>query len=99
MLEMTEAPPADANLLTGTVTSALYTGVSTQYQVALPSGTNVVVYEQNLERARAATQWQPGEQAQLAWSPNDTFAVDLPGTTETTTDEMLGDVAPAAAST
>jgi spermidine/putrescine transport system ATP-binding protein len=90
MLEMSETAPVGANLLTGTVTSALYTGVSTQYQVALPSGTTVVVYEQNLERARAATQWRPGEEAQLAWSPNDTFAVDLPANTDATDDEMLG---------
>jgi spermidine/putrescine transport system ATP-binding protein len=90
MLEMTETPPEGANLLTGTVTSALYMGVSTQYQVALRSGTIVVVYEQNLERARAATQWQPGEATQLAWSPRDTFAVDLPATHDATDDEMLG---------
>ena len=55
LLEMSETAPQGANLLTGTITSALYTGVSTQYQVVLPTGTSVVVYEQNLERARAAT--------------------------------------------
>jgi spermidine/putrescine transport system ATP-binding protein len=90
MLEMSETAPPGANLLTGRVTSALYTGVSTQYQVALADGTQVVVYEQNLERARASTQWQPGEEAQLAWSPGDTFAVDLPSAADATDEEMLG---------
>ncbi len=61
MLETTDPLPAGANTLSGVVRSALYTGVSTQYQVELPDGTLVVVYEQNLERARASTQWQPGE--------------------------------------
>jgi spermidine/putrescine transport system ATP-binding protein len=99
MLEMSETAPPGANLLTGSVTSALYTGVSTQYQVSLPSGTTVVVYEQNLERARAATQWRPGEEAQLVWSPNDTFAVDLPASTDATDDEMLGMASAAPADT
>jgi spermidine/putrescine transport system ATP-binding protein len=97
MLEMTETPPPGHNLLTGTVRSALYTGVSTQYQVALPDGTTVVVYEQNLERARASTQWAPGEEAQLVWSPSDTFGVDLPGASDATDDEMLGMAAPSVA--
>ena len=44
--------------------------------------------------AQCTTQWQPGEQTQLAWSPNDTFAVDLPATTDATEDEMLGMAAP-----
>src|SRR5262245_59305811 len=38
LLELSETVPPGSNLLTGTVTSALYTGVSTQYQVALPTG-------------------------------------------------------------
>lgn len=87
MLEMTETAPVGHNLLTGHVTSALYTGVSTQYQVALADGITVVVYEQNQERARASTQWHPGEEAQLAWSPGDSFAVDLPAG-PATQDEM-----------
>jgi spermidine/putrescine transport system ATP-binding protein len=90
MLEMHEEAPSSGNLLAGQVRSALYTGVSTQYQVALPDGAVVVVYEQNLERARTSTQWQAGEEAQLVWSPGDTFAVDLPASAETSADEMLG---------
>ncbi len=94
MLETSEAIPAGSNTLSGTVRSALYTGVSTQYQVGLPDDTQVVVYEQNLERARASTQWQPGESAVLSWSPEDTFAVDPPDASDASDAEMLGMAAP-----
>ncbi len=80
--------------MSGRVRSALYTGVSTQYQVDLPDGSRVVVYEQNIERARAATQWQVAEEVRLSWSPEDTFAVDPPASADATDAEMLGMAAP-----
>jgi spermidine/putrescine transport system ATP-binding protein len=64
------------NALTGHIQTLAYTGVSTQYQVQLPSGGTVAVYEQNLERATVGTLHQPGVEVRLAWSPEDTFAVD-----------------------
>ncbi len=94
LLELTDPVPAGANTLSGRVHSALYTGVSTQYQVDLPDGSRVVVYEQNIERARAATQWQVAEEVRLSWSPEDTFAVDPPASADATDAEMLGMAAP-----
>ena len=95
MLETTDPVPAGANTLSGQVRSALYTGVSTQYQVDLPDGSEVVVYEQNIERARTSTQWQVAEEVVLAWSPDDTFAVDPPAISDASDAEMLGMAAPA----
>ena len=94
LLETTDPVPAGANTLSGRVRSALYTGVSTQYQVDLPDGSNVVVYEQNFERARASTQWQVAEELVLSWSPDDSFAVDLPADSDASDAEMLGMAAP-----
>ena len=94
LLETTDPVPAGANTLTGRVRSALYTGVSTQYQIDLPDGSNVVVYEQNFERARASTQWQVAEELVLSWSPDDSFAVDPPATSDASDAEMLGMAAP-----
>ena len=70
------AVPAGMNVLTGHIRTLAYTGVSTQYQVELASGAIVAVYEQNLERATTGTLHRPGSQVQLAWSPDDTFAVE-----------------------
>ena len=84
--------PPGANTLSGRVRSALYTGVSTQYQVDLPDGASVTVYEQNFERARASTQWQVAEELVLSWSPDDTFAVDPPADSDASDAEMLGAV-------
>ena len=68
--------PTGLNVLTGSVSSSAYTGVSTQYQVALRDGHRVAVYEQNLERAVSGALRRPGEEVQLGWSPDDTFAVE-----------------------
>ncbi len=94
MLETSDPVPAGANTLPGKVRSALYTGVSTQYQVDLTNGSGVVVYEQNLERARTSTQWQVAEEVVLSWSPDDTFAVDPPATSDASDAEMMGMAAP-----
>jgi spermidine/putrescine transport system ATP-binding protein len=95
LLETTDPVPAGANTLRGRVRSALYTGVSTQYQIDLPDASSVVVYEQNFERARTSTQWQVAEELVLSWSPDDSFAVDPPATSDASDDEMLGMAAPA----
>ena len=68
--------PAGANQLEGRVRSTAYTGVSTQYQVELHNGGIVAVYEQNLARAESSTLLRPGQDVTLAWSPDDTFAVE-----------------------
>ena len=44
------APTPGHNELTGVVTDSSFTGVSTQYQVRLPWGQEVMVFEQNMSR-------------------------------------------------
>ncbi len=74
-----ELRPTD-NQLHGVITDTLYTGVSTQVRVALPDGSLLTVYEQNQARASRSDAWRPGDQVDLGWPPDDTFAVDpLPG--------------------
>jgi spermidine/putrescine transport system ATP-binding protein len=70
---VTTFPPR--NELSGRLVSTAYTGVSTQYQVALDDDREVQVYEQNLERALGARHRPIGERVRLSWSPEDTFAV------------------------
>ena len=52
--------PAGPTRWPGTVTDASYIGVSTQYIVETRSGTRVVVYEQNIERAIEVRAVEPG---------------------------------------
>jgi spermidine/putrescine transport system ATP-binding protein len=70
-----ELRPTD-NRLHGVITDTLYTGVSTQVRVALADGTSLTIYEQNLARASRSDAWRPGDQVDLGWAPDDTFAVD-----------------------
>ena len=77
--ETSEAVPEGLNHLLGTIRDASYLGVSTSYIVETKSGGTVTVYEQNVERATRAELWTPGEEVQLTWSPDHTFAVDVTG--------------------
>ncbi len=61
------------NELIGVVTDSSFTGVSTQYQVRLPWGQEVVVFEQNMSRDLRIV---AGESVALHWSPAHTFALD-----------------------
>jgi spermidine/putrescine transport system ATP-binding protein len=61
------------NELSGVVTDSSFTGVSTQYQVRLPWGQEVMVFEQNMRRD---TRIVPGQSVQLHWEPAHTFALD-----------------------
>jgi spermidine/putrescine transport system ATP-binding protein len=71
-----DAARTGANQLVGRVRSTAYTGVSTQYQIDMRNGSVVAVYEQNLARAESSTLLRPGQDVTLAWSPDDTFAVE-----------------------
>ena len=68
-------PPAGHNHLLGVVRDASYLGVSTQYLVEARGGTQIMVYEQNVERATKSELWARGEAVQLTWSPDHTFVV------------------------
>jgi spermidine/putrescine transport system ATP-binding protein len=75
MHEQSAEPPAGHNQLSGTVRDASYIGVSTQYIVEARGGAQIMVYEQNVERATKAELWAPGESVRLSWSPDHTFVV------------------------
>jgi spermidine/putrescine transport system ATP-binding protein len=77
--ETTEAIPDGQNHLQGTIRDASYLGVSTSYIVETKGGGTVTVYEQNVERATRAELWTPGEEVQMTWSPDHTFAVEAGG--------------------
>jgi spermidine/putrescine transport system ATP-binding protein len=78
--ETNEAVPEGQNHMLGTIRDASYLGVSTSYIVEARGGGTVTVYEQNVERATRAELWTPGEEVQMTWSPDHTFAVDATGT-------------------
>jgi spermidine/putrescine transport system ATP-binding protein len=67
--------PAGHNHLLGVVKDASYLGVSTQYLIEARGGAQIMVYEQNVERATKSELWAPGEAVQLTWSPDHTFVV------------------------
>jgi spermidine/putrescine transport system ATP-binding protein len=77
--EPTEPLAAELNRLTGVIRDASYMGVSTQYIVEATGGTELTVYEQNVDRATRSELWAPGEQVVLGWLPDHTFVVAAEG--------------------
>ena len=71
----TDAIPAAANQLDGTVTDVSYVGVSTQYIVDSKSGIPMTVYEQNIERTTNGSLYRQGDAVRLSWMPEHTFVV------------------------
>ena len=65
-------PAAGSNWVGGLLRMSTYIGVSHQYKVEGPGGTELTVYVQNLG---ATTPPQPGEQVRLVWRPEHTFVV------------------------
>jgi spermidine/putrescine transport system ATP-binding protein len=70
-----ELPSEGANVLRGVIRDASYIGVSTQYIVEARGGTQVSVYEQNVERASHAELRAPGQEVTLSWLPDHSFVV------------------------
>ncbi|MBI3648305.1 MAG: ABC transporter ATP-binding protein [Actinobacteria bacterium] len=64
--------PAGYNSVSGLLRVATYIGVSHQYKIDGPGGTELTVYVQNLG---AVTPPAPGEKVSLAWRPEHTFVV------------------------
>ena len=85
--ESTDPTPAGHNELHGVVTDASYLGVSTQYEVQARGGVRLTVYEQNVERATRSELWARGEAVRLTWSPDHSFVVDAPTSTDPPTNE------------
>jgi len=65
--------PSGHNSITGRVVMSTYIGVSHQFKVQAPGGTELTVYVQNLGAERSPAQ---GEQVVLWWKPEHTFAVE-----------------------
>lgn len=66
--------PDRSNRVTGKVTDASFTGVSTQYLVMTSWGDEWMVFEQN----RAADILRPGDEVVVHWAPEHTFGLDVP---------------------
>jgi spermidine/putrescine transport system ATP-binding protein len=65
-------PPAETNWVSGLLRIATYIGVSHQYKVEGPGGTELTVYVQNLGAEEAPA---PGRKVRLTWRPEHTFIV------------------------
>ena len=76
--------PVGHNHLLGVVRDASYLGVSTQYLVESLGG-NLMVYEQNVERATRSELWARGDEVQMTWSPDHSFVVPADGPEPTDT--------------
>lgn len=66
--------PDRNNRITGKVTDASFTGVSTQYLVMTSWGDEWTVFEQN----RSADILRPGDEVVVHWAPEHTFGLDAP---------------------
>jgi spermidine/putrescine transport system ATP-binding protein len=66
------AAPQAGNELSGTVTDASFTGVSTQYLVRLPRGQEITVVQQN----DGSAPLRPGQDVTVQWAPEHGFALD-----------------------
>src|SRR3989441_6336831 len=69
------AASPETNQMRGVIKDASYIGVSTQYIVESRGGSQLTVYEQNVERATRAELWAPGEEVALSWTPEHTFVI------------------------
>jgi spermidine/putrescine transport system ATP-binding protein len=65
-------PPAGANWISGLLRMSTYIGVSNQYKVEGPGGTELTVYVQNLGAVETPA---PGRKVRLTWRPEHTFVV------------------------
>ncbi|WP_043226984.1 ABC transporter ATP-binding protein [Streptomyces sp. NRRL F-5193] len=61
------------NRVTGRIVDSSFIGVSTQYVVNSPAGSELQVYEQNVERD---ARLRPGAEVVLHWNPAHTFGLD-----------------------
>lgn len=68
------AVPDRSNRVTGKITDASFTGVSTQYLAMTAWGDEWMVFEQN----RSADILRPGDEVVMHWAPAHTFGLDVP---------------------
>ena len=67
-----EGTPVSGNRMSGLVTDASFTGVSTQYLVKLGWGQEITVVQQN----DGTPPLRPGGQVTVQWAPQHGFALD-----------------------
>jgi spermidine/putrescine transport system ATP-binding protein len=82
--------PTRGNVLSGGhIEEVSYIGVSTQYQVAMPWGQELMVFEQNDD---GVPPFDKGDQVVISWEPNFTFALrgdeDVEAGTEVAPDDL-----------
>ena len=71
---MAGSVPDRHNRLSGKVTDASFTGVSTQYLVMTTWGDEWIIFEQN----RSADLHQLGDEVVIHWAPEHTFGLEIP---------------------
>ena len=72
VLELSDEYSASANMLTGTVLDASFTGVSTEYLVEVPGIGTISTFSQNLGQSPA----QRGNTVRMIWEPEFSFGLD-----------------------
>ena len=79
VMDVTDEYSASANMLTGTVLDASFTGVSTEYLVEVQGIGTIATFSQNMGQAPA----QRGDTVRMTWEPEFSFGLD--GSEKTTT--------------
>lgn len=79
VMNVTDEYSASANMLTGSVLDASFTGVSTEYLVEVQGIGTIATFSQNLGQAPA----QRGDTVRMTWEPEFSFGLD--GSEKTTT--------------
>jgi spermidine/putrescine transport system ATP-binding protein len=77
--------PDGWNTVSGRLDLSTFTGVSHQFTVKGPTGTTLMVYAQNLGGEAIPS---PGDQVQLMWQPEHTFAVQASDTSDSPKEEQ-----------
>jgi spermidine/putrescine transport system ATP-binding protein len=77
--------PDGWNTVSGRLDLATFTGVSHQFTVVGPTGTTLMVYAQNLGGEAIPS---PGDDVQLMWHPEHTFAVQASETSDSPKEEQ-----------
>ena len=68
--------PAGEHVESGTIADVSYAGMITRYVVALDAGGELQVVRQNLETSSADALEHRGRKVQVAWRPEQTYAIE-----------------------
>ena len=70
------APNTAVNVAKGRIDDIVYLGTNSRYYVSLPSGKQVVVYEQNLSETGLSRVRKEGEEVYLYWRSDSAFIIE-----------------------